>query len=321
MPVKLICASHSPLMEFASPQRAEQETNVRAAFEKMAAEVKAFDPTLIITFGPDHFNGFFYDLMPSFCVGIRATAAGDWNYGAENNKINVPEETALHLVRRVLDEGVDVAYSYRMQADHGVTQPLHFLCDGQLDRYPTIPVFINGAAAPMPTTKRTVALGRAIGQFIKSLNLENERVLILGTGGLSHDPPTPQMGSVPPEVEEFLIAGRNPTIEARNNRQSKIIAVGQKLAAGDKSVAVPLNPEWDRALLETFAKADFATIEAMTEAEIRVEGGRGGQEVRSWMAAFAALHEIGEYDMTTHCYEDISEWIAGFGIVSAELKG
>lgn len=320
MPVKLICASHSPLMEFASPQRAEQETNVRAAFEKMAAEVKAFDPTLIITFGPDHFNGFFYDLMPSFCVGIRATAAGDWNYGAENNKINVPEETALHLVRRVLDEGVDVAYSYRMQADHGVTQPLHFLCDGQLDRYPTIPVFINGAAAPMPTTKRTVALGRAVGQFIKSLNLENERVLILGTGGLSHDPPTPQMGSVPPEVEEFLIAGRNPSIEARHARQAKIIAVGQKLAAGDTSVAVPLNAAWDIALLETFKNADFAAIEAMTEAEIRRDGGRGGQEVRSWIAAFAALSELGEYHMTTQVYEAISEWIAGFGIVSAELK-
>ena len=320
MPVKLICASHSPLMEFASPQRAEQETNVRAAFEKMAAEVKAFDPTLIITFGPDHFNGFFYDLMPSFCVGIRATAAGDWNYGAENNKINVPEETALHLVRRVLDEGVDVTYSYRMQADHGVTQPLHFLCDGQLDRYPTIPVFINGAAAPMPTTKRTVALGRAIGQFIKSLNLENERVLILGTGGLSHDPPTPQMGSVPPEVEEFLIAGRNPSTEARHARQAKIIAVGQKLAAGDTSVAVPLNAAWDIALLETFKNADFAAIEAMTEAEIRRDGGRGGQEVRSWIAAFAALSELGEYHMTTQVYEAISEWIAGFGIVSAELK-
>jgi 2,3-dihydroxyphenylpropionate 1,2-dioxygenase len=307
-------------MEFASPQRAEQETNVRAAFEKMAAEVKAFDPTLIITFGPDHFNGFFYDLMPSFCVGIRATAAGDWNYGAENNKINVPEETALHLVRRVLDEGVDVAYSYRMQADHGVTQPLHFLCDGQLDRYPTIPVFINGAAAPMPTTKRTVALGRAIGQFIKSLNLENERVLILGTGGLSHDPPTPQMGSVSPEVEEFLICGRNPSQEAREIRQSKIIAVGQKLAAGDTSVAVPLNAEWDIALLETFKNADFAAIEAMTEADIRRDGGRGGQEVRSWIAAFAALSELGEYHMTTQVYEAISEWIAGFGIVSAELK-
>ena len=319
MAVKLICASHSPLMEFATPQEQHKELAVRQAFDKLSAEVEAYNPTLIITFGPDHFNGFFYDLMPSFCVGIRAKAAGDWDYGKDNDHINVPEDTALNLVRRVLDEGVDVAYSYRMQADHGVTQPLHFLCGGELDRYPTIPVFINGAAAPMPTTKRTVALGRAVGQFIKSLNLENERVLVLGTGGLSHDPPTPQMGSAPPEVEEFLIAGRYPTEEARNARQGKIIAVGQKLAAGDKSVAVPLNPEWDRNLLETFKKADFATLEAMTEAEIRRDGGRGGQEVRSWMAAFAALHEIGEYEMTTHCYEDISEWIAGFGIVSAEL--
>lgn len=321
MAVKLICASHSPLMEFASPQEQRKEQVVRDTFAKLAAEVKAYDPTLIITFGPDHFNGFFYDLMPSFCVGIRATAAGDWDYGKAHPELNVPEATALQLVRRVLDEGVDVAYSYRMQADHGVTQPLHFLCDGQLNRYPIIPIFINGAAAPMPTTKRTLALGRAVGQFIQSLNLENERVLILGTGGLSHDPPTPQMGSVPAEVEEFLICGRNPTAESRNNRQAKIIAVGQKLAAGDMSVAVPLNSEWDRALLETLAKADFAAIEAMTEADIRRDGGRGGQEVRSWMAAFAALHALGEYQMTTHCYEAISEWIAGFGIVSAELKG
>ncbi|OTG61651.1 3-(2,3-dihydroxyphenyl)propionate dioxygenase [Acinetobacter sp. ANC 3903] len=316
MAIKLICASHSPLMEFASPQEKRKEQVVRDAFAKLAAEVKAYDPTLIITFGPDHFNGFFYDLMPSFCVGVRAKAAGDWDYGKDNDRIDVPEDKALALVHRVLDEGVDVAYSYRMQADHGVTQPLHFLCEGQIDRYPTIPVFINGAAAPMPTTKRTIALGRAVGQFIKSLNLENERVLILGTGGLSHDPPTPQMGSVPPEVEEFLIAGRNPTAEARNARQANVISVGQ---AGDKSVSVPLSPEWDLALLEKFKNAEFAALEAMTEAEIRRDGGRGGQEVRAWMAAFAAFSELGEYEMTTHCYEDISEWIAGFGIVSAEL--
>ena len=95
----------------------------------------------------------------------------------------------------------------------------------------------------------------------------------------------------------------------------------QKLAAGDTSVAVPLNAEWDIALLETFKNANFAAIEAMTEADIRREGGRGGQEVRSWIAAFAALSELGEYEMTTQVYEAISEWIAGFGIVSAELKG
>lgn len=318
MAVKLICASHSPLMEFATPQDHAQEQKVRDTFKLLAQQVKDYDPTLIIAFGPDHFNGFFYDLMPSFCAGIRASAAGDWNYGP--GQLNVPEPTAIAMVQQVLDAGVDLAYSYQMQADHGVTQPLHFLCDGQLDRYPVIPIFINSAAAPLPTSKRTVALGRAIGQFIQSLDLEKERVLILGTGGLSHDPPTPQMGAVPPEVEAFLISGRHPSAEARHARQAKVIAVGQKLAAGDQSVAVPLNADWDRALLQIFQRADFQAIENMTEAQIRVEGGRGGQEVRCWMAAFAALAELGEYQMTVHCYEAISEWIAGFGIVSAELK-
>ncbi|WP_139851768.1 3-carboxyethylcatechol 2,3-dioxygenase [Acinetobacter pullicarnis] len=318
MAVKLICASHSPLMEFASPQDPAKAHKVRETFAQMAAEVKAYDPTLIIGFGSDHFNGFFYDLMPSFCVGIRATAAGDWNYGP--GEINVPEDTALDLVAQVLDGGVDIAYSYRMQIDHGITQPLHFLYGGQLDRYSTIPIFINGAAAPLPTTKRAIALGLAVGHFIQSLDLENERVLILGTGGLSHDPPTPQMGAVSAETEAFLIGGRNPTAESRAARQAKVISVGQRLAAGDQSVALPLHPDWDIALLEKFKQADFAALEAMTTADICKEGGRGGQEVRCWMAAFAAFSVLGEYDMTLHCYEPISEWVAGFGIVSAELK-
>jgi len=256
--------------------------------------------------------------MPSFCVGIRAAAAGDWNYGP--GELNVPEETAKALVRSVLNSGIDISYSYRMQADHGVTQPLHFLCNGQLDRYPTIPVFINSAAVPLPTVSRTIQLGQSVGQFLKTLNLQEERVLILGTGGLSHDPPTPQIGHVPPEVEEFLIAGRNPSPESRNARQSKVIAVGQKLASGDQSVAVPLNSEWDLGLLELFKKADFAALSKMTEDDIRKEGGRGGQEIRCWVAALATMHELNAYEAEVHCYEAISEWIAGFSILSADFQ-
>ena len=78
MPIKLICVSHTPLLDFASPPPAI-EASARATFQKLADQVKAYDPTLIISFGPDHFNGFFYDLMPAFCVGVRAQAAGDWN--------------------------------------------------------------------------------------------------------------------------------------------------------------------------------------------------------------------------------------------------
>ena len=121
MPIKLICVSHTPLLDFASPP-AEIEASARATFQKLANQVKVYNPTLIISFGPDHFNGFFYDLMPAFCVGVRAQAAGDWNYGPA--PLNVPEGQALGLIEHCLDPGINLSYSYRMQADHGFTQPL-----------------------------------------------------------------------------------------------------------------------------------------------------------------------------------------------------
>ena len=311
MPVKLICVSHTPLLDFASPPP-EIEASARAAFAHLAEQVKAYDPTLIISFGPDHFNGFFYDLMPSFCVGVRATAAGDWNYGPA--PLNVPEEEALGLIEYCLEHDIDLSYSYRMQADHGITQPLDLFCDGQLNRYPVIPIFINGAASPMPRTKRVIQMGKVIGEYLKTLD---ERILIIGSGGLSHDPPTPQIQTAPAEVQEFLIAGRNPTVEARNNRQSKVIAVGQRLANGDMSAALPLNPEWDKDLLQRFKHADFDYLAAMSSEEIRRDGGRGGQEIRAWMAAFAALSAFGEYDAEIQYYEPIQEWIAGMGMMTA----
>lgn len=314
MPIKLICVSHTPLLDFASPPPAI-EASARATFQKLADQVKAYNPTLIISFGPDHFNGFFYDLMPAFCVGVRAQAAGDWNYGPA--PLDVPEDQALGLIEHCFDHGIDLSYSYRMQADHGFTQPLDLLCEGQLNRYPVIPVFINGAAAPMPRIKRVIELGQVIGEYLKTLD---ERILIIGSGGLSHDPPTPQIQTAPAEVQEFLIAGRNPTPEAREHRQSKVIAVGQRLAEGDLSAALPLNPEWDKDLLQRFKNADFNYLAQMTNDEIRRDGGRGGQEIRAWIAAFAALSAYGEYDAEIHYYEPIQEWIAGMGMMTAEPK-
>lgn len=312
MPVKLICASHSPLMEGARPD-ADLEHRVRGTFARLAEEVRAYAPDLVVVFYPDHFNGFFYDLMPSFCIGVRAEAAGDWGNG--QSRFDLPEAQALSLVRGVLADGVDTAYSYRMQVDHGFMQPLEMLC-GSTDRYPVIPVFINGAAKPFPSCDRAVALGRAVG---RQLAKQDQRVLIIGSGGLSHDPPTPQMGAVAPEVEAFLISGRNPSSESRARRESNVLATGRALARGE-GPSLRLNPEWDKQLMESFRTGDFTRLAALSDDEILREGGRGGQEIRAWIAAFAALSEFGPYDAQVNFYEPIDVWIAGMGIMSAAPK-
>ncbi|MCG4856666.1 hypothetical protein L0M90_13295, partial [[Ruminococcus] torques] len=78
---------------------------------------------------------------------------------------------------------------------------------------------------------------------------------------------------------------------------------GQRLADGDLSAALPLNPEWDKDLLQRFKNADFDYLANMSNEEIRHDGGRGGQEIRAWIAAFAALAASGEYDSEVHYYE------------------
>ena len=92
------------------------------------------------------------------------------------------------------------------------------------------------------------------------------------------------------------------------------------MASGDLSAALPLNPEWDKDLLQRFKNADFDYLANMSNDEIRRDGGRGGQEIRAWIAAFAALSASGEYDSEVHYYEPIQEWIAGMGMMTAEPK-
>ena len=65
--------------------RAARPDGVRPAFGSF---VKAFAPDYIIQFAPDHFNGFFYDLMPSFTVGAGAVSLGDW--GGGTGPLDVP---------------------------------------------------------------------------------------------------------------------------------------------------------------------------------------------------------------------------------------
>ena len=65
--------SHSPLLELSQPP-AELAADVETAFEAARTFIKEYDPELVVVFGPDHYNGFFYELMPQFCVGLAATS-------------------------------------------------------------------------------------------------------------------------------------------------------------------------------------------------------------------------------------------------------
>ncbi|WP_343663859.1 3-carboxyethylcatechol 2,3-dioxygenase [Paraburkholderia tropica] len=309
MPIHLECLSHTPLHGYFDP-RPDVVEEVERVGRAARARVDAFNPDLIVVFAPDHFNGFFYDVMPPFCIGAKAQAIGDFKSLAGD--LPVPSVLAHELTEHVLAADIDVALSYRMQVDHGCAQALEVLTGG-LDRYPVIPVFINSVAPPMATLRRARLLGDAIG---RALSRTNRRVLVVGSGGISHEPPVPELIGATPEVAERLIAGRNPSAESREARQARTVAAARAFSQGDSPLH-PLNPEWDRAFLAQLASGELTAVDGMTNAAITRDGGKSAHEIRTWVAAFGTLAAYGDYRASLDYYREIPEWIAGFAAMHA----
>lgn len=313
MSIKLKCLSHTPLRGLNDPA-AEIVAEVDAVLAAARADVEKFDPELIVIFAPDHYNGLFYDLMPPFVIATHADSVGD--YRTLSGPLSVDRDLAQEMARFILDHDVDIALSHRLQVDHGCTQTLEELT-GSLTRYPVVPIIINSVAPPFAPYRRVRRLGEVVGRFLATLD---KRVLIVGTGGLSHEPPVPLLEGAPEAVGEFLICGRNPKPEARAARQERTIAAG-KIYGTALSAQTPLNAEWDEAFIDLLLGGRLEAADDFSIEDISKEAGRSTHEVRTWVAAFAALAAArGPYEARRDYYRPINEWIAGYGVMSADPR-
>jgi 2,3-dihydroxyphenylpropionate 1,2-dioxygenase len=304
--------SHSPLIGKNDPAP-EVLARVDRAVEDAKAFVRAFDPELVVLYAPDHYNGFFYKEMPPFCLATEAHAVGD--FGSASGPLSVDTGAAKALAQGVLDRGVDLTISARMTVDHGFAQPLEVLFGG-IDQVPVVPIFVNGVATPLGPVSRIRALGTAIGEAAAELD---KRVLFLGSGGLSHDPPVPVLEGAPPRVANALIEGHPPTPEQRAKGEQRVIQAGRDYAAGSATM-IPINPTWDNLLLDHLEKGELAEFDSWSVEWMAAEGGGSAHEVRTWIAAFASLAASGPYEMTSRFYEAIPAWIAGFAVATARSR-
>lgn len=309
MPVAALFASHTPLKDHHHPGD-EVARQVDEHLAALRAWVADFRPDLVVACGPDHYNGFFYRLMPSFCIGTAAASVGDWNTPA--GPLPVASELAGSCVEHLHAAGVDVAISHRMEVDHGMTQLLHQLFDWSA-LPPLLPLFVNCAAPPRPPLARVMALGRALGDFVARQDL---RVLLTASGGISHDPPIPTLAGAPEPVRERLILGGTLDAAARAAREARVLNDAARQVTGE-SERTPLNPAWDQAFLAHLAAGDEAAIRAMDDDSITREGGCGGHEIRAWVAIAAAARAAGVKDFQLRYYRAIPEWVAGYALMTA----
>lgn len=314
MSIALLAMSHSPLLGINDPGE-ETTTSLNAAFEKVKEFVYDYDPELIVNFAPDHYNGFFYDLMPPYCIGYEAVGVGDYN--SQEGPLQVPTPISEAMAQFVIDQGVDIAISRRMEVDHGAVQPMELLYH-DIAAKPCVPIYVNGLARPFVPMARVRAMGQAVGEFLKVH--ADKRILLIASGGLSHDPPVPQWATATEEQRKLLLNGRKPTPEARQARQERVINTAKAFAAGEADIQ-DLNPEWDLQFMENCkaASADPAVFDSYTADEMDAQAGHSSHEVRTWVAAFSALSAAtGGYEVAFEYYRPIPEFIAGFAIMLAQ---
>lgn len=165
-----------------------------ANLTRLRHEMEATRPDVLIVVGAEHFANFFMNNMPSICVGMADHYEGpieDENWlGIKRQRIRGNPELSQRLIQSVMQD-VDLAYAQEWKFDHGIMVPLHFMTP----RYDlaVIPVNINCQGPPLIPLHRCYEFGRALR---RACDAAPERIALLGTGGISHWPATPDSGKI-----------------------------------------------------------------------------------------------------------------------------
>ncbi len=165
-----------------------------AEFTRLGEALAAAQPDALVIVGAEHFANFFMNNMPAYAVGMADHYDGPiedpgW-LGIPRTRVPGNAALSLRLVREVM-ETVDVAYAEEWKFDHGIMVPLHFLTP-RFD-LPVIPVNINCQGPPLTPLKRAWAFGEALR---RACDRAPERIALIGTGGISHWPATPDSGKI-----------------------------------------------------------------------------------------------------------------------------
>ncbi len=210
-----------------------------------------------------------------------------------------------------------------MQIDHAFSQPLHRLLGG-LGRYPVIPVFINALVPPLLRFGRSRGLGAVVGNVLRN---SGKRILVIGSGGLSHHPtryyPAPEDAT--PEVLGWEMEGdRGGTMNARTwfQRLYDMHVEGAAMLIDGRRTRedIRLNPAFDQRFMQMANELDTSPADDWDpQATIR-EAGIGSMELHGWVAAVEAYRNLDGRLPHDSVYAPALEYGIGYGMLVAGGK-
>jgi protocatechuate 4,5-dioxygenase beta chain len=204
-----ITTSHVPAIGGAIAKGRQDEPYWKpffGAFGRAREWLAAAKPDAVVVVYNDHGLQFFLDKMPTFALG----AADEYRNADEGwglptlGPFRGDAALSWHLIESLVAAEFDVTSCQEVLVDHAFTVPLQLLWPEGC-RLPTVPVMVNTVQHPLPSPARCIKFGRALGRAIESWP-GNDRVLVLGTGGLSHQLEGTRAGFINREFDELCMA-------------------------------------------------------------------------------------------------------------------
>jgi len=183
----------------------EQKAVSDNAFEFIAKRIKELEADTVIIVGDDHYENFGPHCIPSclIVIGDIDLSAHAQTLGMEGGSIPNNEPLANHILETGYGEGIDWAFAKSLDVDHAVGIPYHM----SVKRYPEmniIPIYLNCVVAPFIHNRRAYQVGQSILNAVDSWS-GSERVVVFGTGGISHWVGGPGMGHVNEEFDHRVL--------------------------------------------------------------------------------------------------------------------
>ena len=146
-------------------------------------------PDVAIVVYNDHGADFVFDKYPTFAIGAAERyAIADEGFGTRPlPAVRGNADFSIHLCEQLVQAEFDLTVCQELAVEHGFLVPMNLCFEHDNAGWPiaAVPLQVNVIQHPLPTGRRCFKLGQALRKAVSS-HQGNLKVVVLGTGGMSH---------------------------------------------------------------------------------------------------------------------------------------